>query len=138
MTVKESHIWETPNLSTYADSSTDTFFPPALPQGLIAYNLFVYFCLPSFKKNGLENLPPLFFVLQPTASPPPRGFLPNGISTRLLSVGRYPALIWQSPMDAMYWLESRISHGKVIIHPAEPGVLCPLRQAERISLSTYL
>ena len=46
----------------------------------------------------------------------------NGIYTSLLSVGRYPALIWQSPMNAMYWLESRIVQGKVIIHPADTGV----------------
>ena len=48
---------------------------------------------------------------------------PNGIYTGLLSVGRYPAIFWKSPMNAMCWLESTISHGKVIIHPAEPGVL---------------
>ena len=41
----------------------------------------------------------------------------NGIYTGFLSVGRYPALIWQSQMNAMCWLESRIVHGKVIIHP---------------------
>ena len=56
----------------------------------------------------------------------------NGIYTVLLSVGRYPALIWQSPMNAMCWLGSRIYHGKVIVHPAEPGVLCLLRQVGRI------
>ena len=56
--------------------------------------------------------------------------IPIGIYTGLLSVGQYPAHIWQSPMNAMCWLESWISNGNVIIHPAEPGVL--LRQVERI------
>ena len=59
----------------------------------------------------------------------------NGIYTGLLSVDRYPALIRQSPMNAMCWLESRICHGKVTIHPAEPGVFFfyLIRQVERIS-----
>ena len=43
----------------------------------------------------------------------------NGIYTGLLSVCRYPALIWQSPINAICWLKSKISHGKVIIHPVE-------------------
>ena len=55
-----------------------------------------------------------------------------GIFTGFLSVGQYPALNWQSPMNAMCWLESRTFHGNVIIHPAEPGVLCLLRQVERM------
>ena len=58
---------------------------------------------------------------------------PNRIFTGLLSVGQYPVLIWQSPMKAMFWPESRISHGKVIIHPAQTGVLCLQRQVGRIS-----
>ena len=61
----------------------------------------------------------------------------NGIYTSLLSVGRYPALIWQSPMNTMCLLESRICHGKVIIHTAEPGVLCLIRQVEMISIEYF-
>ena len=41
-------------------------------------------------------------------------------------------------MNAMRWLESRICHGKVIIHPAEPGVLCLIRQVEMISSRSAL
>ena len=66
----------------------------------------------------------------------------NGIYTGLLSVGRYSALIWQSLMNAMCWLESSISRGKVIIHPAEPGVLCllssPVRAAAIVALATAI
>ena len=61
----------------------------------------------------------------------------KGIYTGLLSVGRYPALNWQSPINAMCWLESRIAHANVIIHPAEPGVLCLLRQVEMISRELF-
>ena len=59
--------------------------------------------------------------------------LHNQIYTSLLSVGRYPALIWQPPMNAMCWQESRIVNGQVIIHPAETGVLFLQKQVERIS-----
>ena len=51
-----------------------------------------------------------------------RGHYGKGIHTSPISVGWYPAHIWQSPMNAMWWLESRISNGEVIIHPAEPAV----------------
>ena len=53
----------------------------------------------------------------------------NLICPSLLSLGRYPALSWQSPMNAMCWPGSEISHGKVFIHHT---VLCLLRQVERI------
>ena len=66
-----------------------------------------------------------------------RELFSNGIYTGLLSVGQYPALIWQAPMNAMCWLESTISHGTVIIHPAKPGVPCILRQVERISRELF-
>ena len=35
----------------------------------------------------------------------------NGIYPGLLSAGRYPALSWQSPINARCWPGSRISHG---------------------------
>ena len=56
----------------------------------------------------------------------------KGIYPGLLSVGRYPALSCQSPMNAMCWPGSKIFHGKVFFHPAETGVLCLLRQVEGI------
>ena len=36
-------------------------------------------------------------------------------------------------MNSMNWPGSRVSGGKVIIHPADPRVLCLMRRVERIS-----
>ena len=57
----------------------------------------------------------------------------NGIYPDLLSVGRYPVLNCQSPMNAICWPGSRVFSGKVFMHPAEPAVLSILRRFERIS-----
>ena len=36
-------------------------------------------------------------------------------------------------MNAMCWTETRVYNGEVFIHPTKPGVLCLLRQVEKIS-----
>ena len=69
--------------------------------------------------------------MQPEASSGPGKT--NRIYTGLITVGKYPALSCQSPINAMCWLETRVSHGNVFIHPDEPGVLCLLRQVEIVS-----
>ena len=53
--VKKSPIRKTPNLSTDADSSTDTFFPLASPKALIAFrirfDLFLVWLREAIRKN---------------------------------------------------------------------------------------
>ena len=46
-----SHIWETPNLSTDADSSTDIFVSAGVKKGLIAF----------FLPEGVMSILPDFF-----------------------------------------------------------------------------
>ena len=93
---------------------------------------------------GTPPIPPSPFVCGSTHFPPcqllsVQGQPPhNKIYTGLLSVCWYIALIWQSPMNAMCWLECRIYHDKVIIHPADPGVYCLVRQVNRLCREYYL